>query len=407
MHRPWAIVTGARSATLSFAAVDFDFSTDQRELRDAAVELLERLAGPAEVRAFVGPGPSSDGEHPAVGVDQADTGGFDRRLWDAMAEQGWLGVARSEEVGGLGLGMVEVAVLCEELGRRAAPAPFAATVVCLDALDRAAGDDSLPAAERGLAAEWAERMTGGTAIGCVVWSGGPGGLTARIDGDRWRLTGRPEPTHYASVADLALVVTGDALYAMPIDEGTRPSPEPAMDRTRPVAWVRLEDALAHRIGGDDSAARSIDQAATASAADMLGASSRALEMSTEYAKVRRQFGHPIGSFQAVKHRLADTLVDVEGMRSSTYHAAWCVAADHPDRSLAASMAKAWCSDASRRVMASGLQVHGGIGFTWDHDLHLLLKRAQLDASSFGDAHWHRDRIAGLLSGRLAEGISPF
>jgi alkylation response protein AidB-like acyl-CoA dehydrogenase len=387
--------------------VDFDFSTDQRELRDAAVELLERLAGPNQVRAFVGPGPSSDGQPPTSGIDHADTRGFDQRLWDAMAEQGWLGVARSEEVGGLGLGMVEVAVLCEELGRRVAPAPFAATVVCLDALDRAAADDSLPDAVRRLVSEWAETMATGTAIGCVVWSGGSDGVTARADGDQWRLTGRPEPTHYASVADLAVVVTGEAVYALPVDESTRPSPEPAMDRTRPLAWVRLDEAPAFRIGGGDSAARAIDGAATASAADMLGASSRALEMSTEYAKVRRQFGHPIGSFQAVKHRLADALVDVEGMRSSTYHAAWCLAADHPDRSLAASMAKAWCSDASRRVMAAGLQVHGGIGFTWEHDLHLLLKRAQLDASSFGDAHWHRDRIAGLLSGRLAEGISPF
>ena len=102
-------------------------------------------------------------------------------------------------------------------------------------------------------------------------------------------------------------------------------------------------------------------------------------MSAEYAKVRRQFGRPIGSFQAVKHRLADALVDVEGMRSSTYYAAWCLATDDPDAALAASMAKAWCSDASRRVMAAGLQVHGGIGFTWEHDLHLHLKRAQLDA----------------------------
>ncbi len=129
-------------------------------------------------------------------------------------------------------------------------------------------------------------------------------------------------------------------------------------------------------------------------------------MSVEYAKVRRQFGQPIGSFQAVKHRLADALVDVEGMRSSTYFAAWCLAVDDPEGTLAASMAKAWCSDASRRVTAAGLQVHGGIGFTWEHELHLHLKRAQLDASSFGDAAWHRDRIAGLLAQRLAEGRSP-
>ncbi len=129
-------------------------------------------------------------------------------------------------------------------------------------------------------------------------------------------------------------------------------------------------------------------------------------MSVEYAKVRRQFGRPIGSFQAVKHRLADALVDVEGMRSSTYYAAWCLATGDPEAGLAASMAKAWCSDASRRVTGAGLQVHGGIGFTWEHELHLYLKRAQLDGVSFGDAAWHRERIAGMLRQRLSEGGSP-
>ena len=116
-----------------------------------------------------------------------------------------------------------------------------------------------------------------------------------------------------------------------------------------------------------------------------------------------QFGKPIGSFQAVKHMLADALVDVEGMRSTVYYAAWCAAAGDPERSLAASMAKAWCSDASRRVMAAGLQVHGGIGFTWEHDMHLYLKRAQLDQVSYGDAAVHRDRIATLLRARLDAG----
>ena len=126
---------------------------------------------------------------------------------------------------------------------------------------------------------------------------------------------------------------------------------------------------------------------------MLGAADHVLSMTVEYAKDRVQFGKPIGSFQAVKHMLADALVDVEGMRSTVYYAAWCAAADDRERSLAASMAKAWCSDASRRVMGTGLQVHGGIGFTWEHDMHLFVKRAQLDQVSYGDARFHRDRIA--------------
>jgi alkylation response protein AidB-like acyl-CoA dehydrogenase len=168
----------------------------------------------------------------------------------------------------------------------------------------------------------------------------------------------------------------------------------------------MDEVRAHRIGDAGGASRLLERAATTAAAQLLGASARVLEMSVEYAKVRRQFGHPIGSFQAVKHRLADALVDVEGMRSSTYYAAWCLATGDPEGGLAASMAKAWCSDSSRRVTSAGLQVHGGIGFTWEHELHLYLKRAQLDAVSFGTADWHRDRIAGTLGRRLSEGRAP-
>src|SRR5437868_8490725 len=138
---------------------------------------------------------------------------------------------------------------------------------------------------------------------------------------------------------------------------------------------------------------------------MLGGASAVLDMAVGYAKDRVQFGRPIGSFQAVKHRCADMLVDVEGMRSTAYWAAWAITAGDPDASVAASTAKVWCSDASRRVMASALQVHGGIGFTWEHDLHLFLKRAQLDQVSFGDAAFHRERLALLLRSRVESGGS--
>jgi alkylation response protein AidB-like acyl-CoA dehydrogenase len=392
--------------TLSFAAVDFELSTDQQALREGAVDLLDREATPARVRAVVGPAGPEAGTGTPPGGWATDGTGYDRALWEAMGEQGWPVVARGEEYGGLGLGMVEVAVLCEELGRRAAPAPFATTVVCLGALDGAARDEVVDPAGRAVAGEWAERITDGSALACLAWAGGPATVVAREAAGGWRLTGRPEPTVYASVADLAVVVTGDGLYAVPF-EGDRPPAEPAMDRTRPVAWIHLDDTPAHRIGGTEAAGWVLDRTATTASAELLGVATRALEMGTEYAKIRRQFGKPIGSFQAVKHRLADALVDVEGMRSSTYHAAWCLDADHADRPLAASMAKTWCSDASRRVMAAVLQVHGGIGFTWDHDLHLLLKRAQLDAVSFGGAPWHRERITRLLVERRAEGIAPF
>ena len=176
-----------------------------------------------------------------------------------------------------------------------------------------------------------------------------------------------------------------------------------MDRTRELGVLAFDGTPARFLGGAEAAALLVDRAATLASAEMLGAADHVLAMTVEYAKDRVQFGKPIGSFQAVKHMLADALVDVEGMRSTVYYAAWCAAAGDPERSLSASMAKAWCSDASRRVMAAGLQVHGGIGFTWEHDMHLYVKRAQLDQVSYGDAAAHRDRIAALLRARLEAG----
>jgi alkylation response protein AidB-like acyl-CoA dehydrogenase len=176
-----------------------------------------------------------------------------------------------------------------------------------------------------------------------------------------------------------------------------------MDGTRTLAWLR--GAPTKQIGGAGAAQALLDRAAVGFSAEMLGGAGRVLEMAAEYAKDRIQFGQPIGSFQAVKHRCADMVVDVEGMRSSTWYAAWCLGAGHADVPVAASAAKIWCSDAARRVMASGLQVHGGIGFTWEHDLHLYLKRSQLDQLSFGDAVFHRDRLAGLLRAKVEAGES--
>jgi alkylation response protein AidB-like acyl-CoA dehydrogenase len=178
-----------------------------------------------------------------------------------------------------------------------------------------------------------------------------------------------------------------------------------MDLTRELGWLAFDPANARRIGGHAERTRLLDRGATFTCADLLGSASRALDLAVEYAKDREQFGRPIGSFQAVKHRCADMLVDVEGMRSTVYWAAWCIGADDPDASVSASTAKIWCGDASKRVMSSALQVHGGIGFTWEHDLHFLLKRAQLDQLAFGDASAHRERLAALLRPRVEAGES--
>ncbi|HMG40361.1 MAG TPA: acyl-CoA dehydrogenase family protein [Acidimicrobiales bacterium] len=331
--------------------MDFELSDDQLALRDAARALLDDLASPARVRAHIGAGESHDAG-----------------LWAAMVEQGWLGIDQ-----GFGLGFVEAAVLMEEVGRCVAPAPFAPTLLALSALPSGS--------------PWAESLLAG-GIGCVGWSRGDARLLVP----------------YAPVADVAVVASPDAVVVHDLRD-RRPPRESAMDLTRCVGWLSPDAPGGEQVGGPAEGAALVDRAAVAACAESLGAAGRVLEMTVEHAKTRVQFGKPIGSFQAVKHRCADMLVDLEGMRSTVYHAAWCLSAGDPEASVAASTAKVWCADAARRIMASGLQVHGGIGFTWEHDLHLYLKRAQLDQVTFGDAPVHRERLATLLRERIAAGES--
>ncbi len=388
--------------------MDFDLSSDQEALRSAAGSLLDRFAGHDALRARVGSGvivgtlPGA-GEGPSAGGVDAPSG-FDQAAWSAMADQGWLALELPESDGGLGLGMVEAAILCEQIGRHLAAAPFLSSILALGALAE-------PEARADAATDpWRTRLAAGDAVGCLAFSSTPGTFRAApVALRRWRravrLTGGPGPTLFAPSSDLAVVLGDDAVYLVDLEASGRPDPLPAMDRTRELGEMVFEATPAWRIGGADAASRLLDRAATACSAEMLGAADHVLAMTVQYAKDRIQFGKPIGSFQAIKHKLADALVDVEGMRSTAYYAAWCAAADDRERSLAASMAKSWCSDASRRVMAAGLQVHGGIGFTWEHDMHLFVKRAQLDQVSFGDGAFHRDRIAEILQGRLERGQS--
>lgn len=332
--------------------MDFELNDDQQALRDAARELLDGRSTSAQVRAY------------------ADSGAaYDAELWKAMVDQGWTGIAVDESDGGVGLGWVEVAVLLEAVGAHVSPAPILQQIVALDAL---AGT------------EWADGLLAGDAVACVAASG------AR------------EVVPFAPAAAVAVCVRGDELVAIDAPASTR---EPAMDITREVGWLDPAAGDARVLGGADAVQAFIDRGATAYAAELLGGAQQLLDLSVAYAKDRVQFDKPIGSFQAVKHRCADMLVDVEGMRSAVYYAAWCIAAAHPDASIAASTAKAWCSDASKRVAASALQVHGGIGFTWEHDVHLFLKRAQLDQMAFGDAVVHRDRLTSLLRPRIEAGES--
>jgi len=335
--------------------VDFELSDDQIALREAAQALLDDLAAPARVRAHM----TSGALH-------------DEKLWAAMLDQGWLVVELPGADGGLGLSFVEAMVLAEQVGRHVAPAPFHQTLLALRAT-------------RGTT--WAERIQEGV-LACVAWRSAPD---------------QPVLVPYAPAADLAVVASVDGVVVHELSGSSAIAAESAMDLTRCVGWLAADLPVAGEVGGPDEAAELLDRGATATAAETLGAADRVLAMAVEHAKDRVQFGKPIGSFQAVKHRCADMLVDVEGMRSTVYHAAWSLAAGDAGASVAASTAKVWCADAGRRVMASGLQVHGGIGFTWEHDLHLFLKRAQLDQVTFGDAPFHRDRLADLLRTSLLAG----
>ena len=361
--------------------MEFDLSADQLALRDAAADLLAERADSASVRRVVDAG-----------------GGWDRDLWGDLVEQGWAGLLVAEELGGVGLGWVEAAVLCETVGSRVAPAPVLSQLVATSALEEV-GDRS-----------WLDKLTSGSAVAAV--SARP--LEASTSSSGLVVSGTTEPVAFAPSADVLLAVAdsgpdtgagggpGSRLVLVELG-GARPEAEEAMDLTREFARVHLDSVPAIELGGPEAVERYLDCGATAYAAEMLGCASTALDMAVTHAREREQFGRPIGSFQAIKHRCADMLVDVEGMRSATWWAAWCLATDDPQRIAAASTAKIWCSDAAERVLTSALQVHGGIGFTWESDLHLYLKRVEYDRRAFGTASKHRERLASVLRARLESG----
>lgn len=391
--------------------VDFELSEEQLALQEAASSLLEGRAPLSRLRKV---------------TEQEDR--LDHELWSAMAEQGWLAVERPEHEGGLGLGMVEVVVLGEQLGQALAPVPFLGTVLAQSALSLALASGALGADDligEVSVGEWARRLSEGESVGALAWStrgesveavpastdevrGPDTSPLARSSRTGWTLSGRSDPVVYLPAADLVVVFAnspeGPAVFAIDARELTRRAAEPAMDLTRSLSRLEVSDVPATRLGGEAEAEALLDRAATAVSAEMLGAASYVLDMTVQYAKDRVQFGRPIGSFQAIKHRCADMLVDLEGMRSSAYYAGWAVGAKDPEARSAASAAKIWCSDASSRLMSSALQVHGGIGFTWEHDLHLFLKRAQLDQVSFGDSTFHKERLARILRPRAEAGL---
>ncbi len=298
-----------------------------------------------------------------------------------------------EDDGGLGLGVVELAVLQEQLGYALAPTPLLSTIV-RRARHRGGGRRR---AAGGVAAAGSRRASGaGRSPSCRPPAGSEGG-----DAGDGALTATLEAVPDAAGADLLVVPTGHERLAV-VDmsaDGVTVEPVDGLDPTRRLSTVTLDGApstTARRAPDGVALARARDVIAVAVAAESVGVAQRAMEMAVEHARDRKQFGRPIGVFQAVSHPCAQMLLEVEGARSAVMFAAWALD-DSPDEApLAAAMAKAYASDAGRRVPAAALQVLGGIGFTWEHDLHFWLKRGRANAAVWGDARSHRARVADLL-----------
>jgi alkylation response protein AidB-like acyl-CoA dehydrogenase len=329
--------------------MNFDFTDDQQAIKRTANELLAARFKPERVREL------------------AEAGSYDDDAWNEMSELGWAGIFIDEEHGGQGLGIVELVILMEELGYALAPVPFLSNAAAGLALQFAGTDEQK---ER-----WLPGIASGEARGTV-------GLLRE---------GEARLVPDADSAEVIVLMAPDGSSTVVEASAAEVEPFETMDPTR--RFARLRAAGGEPLGGDHLAAA--DRIATALSAETVGVAQKAMEMAVEYARDRKQFGRPIGSYQAVSHRCAQMLLEVEGSRSAAYYAGWCADAEPDSLPEAASMAQAYSSDAGWRVCGSALQVHGGIGFTWEHDLHFYLKRAKTNAMMFGSAREHRERLAEL------------
>jgi alkylation response protein AidB-like acyl-CoA dehydrogenase len=366
--------------------MEFDLSKPQKLLQQSARDLFARECPAKRVRELMA---TDTALHP--------------ELWSAVADQGWLGIHLDESHGGLGLGTVELAVVAEEMGRACFPGPFLGSLWAATLM-----------AEAGGKSQHLKRLTSGESKGAVAllepdtgWNPAETQLKAVAAGDGLALDGRKSFVLDAGVADVIVCVArtndGLALVAVPAKTpGVKVTATPALDPTRKLydvalAGVRVEadDVLAVGRQAERALERSMQVVTLAIAADMLGGMQWILSNSVEYAKTRQQFGKVIGSFQAVQHMCADMLLWTESSRSAIYFAAWALGAEGDSAARAVSTAKAYASDASREVANRGVQVHGGIGFTWEHDLQLYYKRSKASEIMLGDATYHRARLADM------------
>jgi alkylation response protein AidB-like acyl-CoA dehydrogenase len=374
--------------------MDFAFSEEQDELRASARGFLSEHSGSAQVRQAM----------------ESDAG-YSPSVWKQIsAELGWTGVTIPEAYGGLGLGAVELTALLEVMGESLLCAPFFSTL-CMGA------NALMVAGTEEQRREHLPRIAEGLSLATLAQTGpsgrwSPDGVetTWSAEGDDYRLRGRASFVLDGHSADLLIVAAraqgssgedGISLFCLPsTTAGVGARLLPSMDQTRKLAEIDFDAVrvpATARMRGEDRAwpllQEILDRAAIGLAAEQVGGAQRCLDMAVAYAKERVQFGRPIGSFQAVKHKCADMMIQLESARSAAYYAA-CVAADGgDDLSVVASLAKAYCSDASFQCAADCIQIHGGVGFTWEYDVHLYFKRARASGVFLGDAAYHRERVA--------------
>jgi len=339
---------------------------------------------------------------PAVVRQQMETEtAFDAALWRKISEQGWTGIIFPEAYGGFGMGMVEMAVTLEEMGRALLPGPFSSTVLLAGSLLEAAGNENQKQKYLGAICRGEAKATVALLEDSASWS--PDRVQMKASG--LTLTGRKMFVPDAAVSDFLLVVArldGDlAVFLVPSNaRGLSIVQLPAMDATRKLYEVTFDSVPAELVAQGGHARQAIDRALDIATvglvAEMTGGMQRLLEFTVEYAKTRKQFGRVIGEFQAVQHQCADMLVYTESSRSAAYYAAYAIQEGIPEARLAVSVAKAYASDAYREVGNRAIQIHGGMGFTWENDAHLFYRRAKASEVAFGDAAFHRERVAKLV-----------
>jgi len=367
----------------------FDLTDEQQAIKSTARDFLAARYKSERIRQL------TKSEH-----------GFEQSDWQEMAELGWPGLALPEEWGGQGLGIVDLVVLFEEMGYALAPSPLLSNTVVGLALSFCGSDEQRERLLRPLAAG---ELRGAPALWDAGSSATIGEFTmeARADGDGVVLDGEKVLVMDAAAADFLLVATSDGRRHVVERDATGVTVVPAtsIDLTRCLYSVRFEGVQVAPENTLPAAGSDYFQvfhrACVAIAAESTGIAQRTLEMAVEYAKDRQQFGRPIGSYQAVSHRCAQMLLETENSRSAVYGAAWAADAEPDSLPTAASIAKAYASDAGWRVPDASIQVHGGIGFTWEHDLHFFLKRGKANAATLGDAKWHRERVADAVLAEAA------